>query len=83
MLELAARFSWLAVGAVCAGVVALVWGMAVGARDAAHAAQHDRRIAVRECAADGTLPVLIVRDAARPERDLWTCTSGSLRRAQR
>ena len=81
MLELAARFSWFAVGAVCAGVVALVWGMAVGARDAAHAAQHDRRLAVRECAADGTLPVLIVRDAQDARRDLWTCSGGSLRRA--
>jgi hypothetical protein len=83
MLELAQRLGWLAVGAVCAGVVALLWGMAVGARDAAHAAQHDRRLAVRECAADGTLPVLIVRDGARPERDLWTCSGGSLRRAGR
>ena len=83
MLELGQRLAWLAVGAVCAGVIALIWGMSVGARDAQIAAQHDRRIAVRECATDGTLPVLIVRDAARPERDLWTCTSGSLRRAQR
>jgi hypothetical protein len=81
MIELAQRLTWLAVGAACAGVIALLWGMQVGARDAWHAAQHDRRIAVRECAADGTLPVLIVRDAARPERDLWTCGAGSLRRA--
>ena len=83
MIELAQRLAWAAVGAVCAGVVALIWGMSVGARDAEIAAQHDRRMAVRECAQDGTLPVLIVRDANDPRRDLWTCSGGSLRRAQR
>ena len=83
MTELATRLWWAAVGAISAGMVALLWGMQVGARDAWHAAQHDRRLAVRECAADGTLPVLIVRDAARPERDLWTCSGGSLRRARK
>ena len=81
MIELAQRLAWAAVGAACAGVVALLWGMQVGARDAEIAAQHDRRMAVRECATDGTLPVLIVRDAQDARRDLWTCSGGSLRRA--
>lgn len=74
------RLAWAGTGAACVLPVALIAGMTVGQRDAAALAHHDRQLAVRQCA-PGSLPVLIVRDAAHPARDLWTCRSGSLRLA--
>ncbi len=65
--------------AMAAGVVALFIGMTIGQRDAQAAQAHDRWLAVRECAADGSLPVLIVRDPQNPRADQWTCNTGSQR----
>lgn len=71
-----------AFAAVAAGLVAFLAGMSIGQRDAQIMAAQDRHTAAAQCSA-GELAVLIMRDAARPERDLWTCSGGSLRRAGR
>lgn len=65
--------------ALACGVIALFAGMTIGQRDAQAAATHDRWLAVRDCAADGGLPVLIVRDPQNPSADQWTCNTGSQR----
>ena len=77
----AARLIFAAGFALAAGaLLGLLWGMQIGTRDAQAWALADRMQAAAQCT-DGELPVLMMRDARRPAKDLWTCTSGSLRRA--
>jgi hypothetical protein len=68
------------VGAALGGFLGLLAGQMVGSRDAANLARMDRAAEFARCT-EGELPMLLMRDAARPERDLWMCTGGSLRRA--
>jgi hypothetical protein len=71
------RIVWFGTGALCAGVVALIAGMAIGSRDVQLQLAAQRIDAAAACGS--ALPMVIVRDPLRPERDRWSCARGSLR----